>query len=686
MKDWGAEEGYPVPLGATWIDQGRACNFAIYSEHATGVILLLYAEKDTERPVLQYPLDYLKNKTGHVWHCRVAHAVMKEVKYYAYRIDGPYAPEAGHRFDAEKVLLDPYAKAVFFPKRFSRGAASRPGSNAGAAALGVILPATSVFDWGSDRHPHHTGDTVIYEMHVKGFSQRANSGVRPESRGTYAGVIAKIPYLKALGVTAIELLPVHQYDPQEGNYWGYMTLNFFAPHHAYAVSQEPGAQIDEFRAMVKALHAADIEVILDVVYSHTTEIDERGPTYSFRGIDNKNYYLLTNEYQYRNDAGTGNVLDCASPVVRRMIIDSIIYWIREMHVDGFRFDLATIFTRDIDGRVNLNDPPIITEISGLADLSQFRLIAEAWDPATYQLGRKFPGITWLQWNGRFRDDVRAFVRGDDGMVPAFMARIYGSDDLFPDRLDMTYHPYQSINYVASHDGLCLYDLTAYNNKHNEKNGWHNTDGVTDNISWNCGWEGDINAPPEVQELRKRQAKNYCCILFLANGTPMLCAGDEFLSSHLGNNNPYNQDNETNWLDWSLVEKNMDMVRFFTKMVEFRKAHPSLGRSRFWRDDVTWYGIGHDVDYCYHSHSVAFCLHGASQADDDIYVMINAWTQDLVFTIQETGPCPWQRVVDTALPYPLDIAETGCEPLLSSADYRVQSRSIAVFIRRPKTAQ
>ncbi|MHB1566011.1 MAG: glycogen debranching protein [Acidiferrobacter sp.] len=683
MRDWGAEEGRPVPLGATWLTQGQACNFALYSEHATGVTLLLYTEKDTAQPVFQYPLDYLKNKTGHVWHCRIAYALMKEARYYGYRVDGPYAPEAGHRFDADKILLDPYAKAVFFPEQFSREAASRPGSNAGAAALGVILPATSVFDWGSDTHPRHTGDTVIYEMHVRGFSQRANSHVSPESRGTYAGVIAKIPYLKELGVTAVELLPVHQYDPGEGNYWGYMTLNFFAPHHAYAVAREPGAQVDEFRAMVKALHAADIEVILDVVYSHTTEIDERGPTYSFRGIDNKNYYLLTNEYQYRNDAGTGNVLDCASPVVRRMIIDSIMYWIREMHVDGFRFDLATIFTRDVNGRINLDDPPIITEISGLEDLSLFRLIAEAWDPATYQLGRKFPGTTWLQWNGRFRDDVRAFVRGDDGMMPAFMARLYGSDDLFPDRLDMTYHPYQSINYVASHDGFCLYDLTAYNNKHNDRNGWHNADGMNKNVSWNCGWEGDIGAPPEIWELRKRQIKNYCCILFLANGTPMLCAGDEFLGSHIGNNNPYNQDNETNWLDWSLAEKNRDMVRFFTKMVEFRKTHPSLGRSRFWRDDVTWYGVGRDVDYSYHSHSLAFCLRGKSQADDDIYVMINAWTQDLVFTIQEIGPYPWRRAVDTALPYPLDVSETGHEPLLSSEDYRVKSRSIAVFVRKSK---
>jgi glycogen operon protein len=682
LSNWARTEGSPSPLGATWIEEEESYNFALYSGHATGLTLVLYSENELTIPLYRHPLNYLKNKTADVWHCRIPVADIPDARYYAYQVDGPLDPDMGHRFDAQKVLLDPYAKAVWFPEAFFREAARRPGSNAGKAPLGIMPPRRRPSDWSDDRRPNHTHDTIIYELHVKGFTARPNSGVAPHRRGTYAGLIEKIPYLKELGVTAVELLPVHQYDPQEGNYWGYMTLNFFSPHQSYSSDKGAGAQIDEFRDMVKEFHKAGMEVVLDVVYNHTTETDENGPTYCFRGIDNSSYYLLTEDRRrYRDDTGTGNVLDTANRGARRMVIDSMAYWARDMHVDGFRFDLATIFTRDASGRINLDDPPIISEIGGLEEFAPIRLIAEAWDPVSYQLGRNFPGTTWLQWNGVFRDDVRAFIRGDGGKVAAFMARLYGSDDLFPDRLAAAYHPYQSVNYVTSHDGFCLYDLVSYNSKHNEANGNHNQDGTDYNLSWNCGWEGDPDVPADVVALRKRQIKNFCCILLLANGTPMFRAGDEFMNTQKGNNNPYNQDNETSWLNWDLLEKNRDVFRFFKEMIAFRKAHPSLCRSRFWREDIRWYGVGKEVDYGGDSHSVAFCLHGASQHDADIYAMINAYSMDLHFAIQEGGPGEWQRIVDTSLPSPMDFSEAGREPVLQSLAYVVKARSIVVLIRK-----
>lgn len=681
MDGWTKVEGSPFPMGATWIEDEQAYNFVLYSKHATGVTLLLYSEDDVVHPKYQYRMDYLKNKTGRIWHCRVPVTVMGDSKYYGYIVEGPFEPATGYRFDPQKILLDPYARAVFFPDGFGREAARRPGSNAGRALLGFVHCDRVAFDWRGDRSPTHTHDTVIYELHIKGFTMRPNAGVSTGNRGTYAGLIDKIPYLKELGVTAVELLPVHQYDPQEGNYWGYMPLNFFSPHHDYASSREAYGQINEFREMVRALHAAGIEVILDVAYNHTTELDENGPNYCFRGIDNTTYYLLDENMQrYRNDTGTGNVLHCANRYVRRMILDSMRYWVSEMHVDGFRFDLASIFTRNIDGSINLQDPPIVSEMTADPTFSNIRLIAEVWDVSAYQLGRSFPGITWLQWNGKFRDDVRSFIRGDNGKVNALMARLYGSDDLFPDQLMDAYHPYQSVNYMTCHDGFCLYDLVSYNTKHNEANGHHNMDGTNYNLSWNGGWEGDADLPKEILALRKRQIKNCCCLLFLANGTPMFCAGDEFMNTQRGNNNPYNQDNETTWLDWDLLQKNQDIFRFFKHMIAFRKAHPSLGRSRFWREDVRWYGVGSEVDRSDVSHSLAFCLLGASQQDNDLYVMINASTDDLEFTLQEGRSQEWRLVVDTSLPAPEDFSEPGQEAKLQTATYTVQARSIVILIR------
>jgi glycogen operon protein len=623
----------------------------------------------------------LRHRTGRVWHLRLPLGDLGAARYYAYSVDGP--PGNGNRFDPDKVLLDPYARAIFFPPGFDRGAASRPGSNAGRAPLGVLPKPRPPFDWTGDRKPRHTHDTVIYEMHVGGFTRRANSGVAADKRGTFLGLIDKIPYLQQLGVTAVELLPVYHFDPEQGgNYWGYMPLGFFTPHQGYTRSSDPLDHADEFKTMVRELHKADIEVLLDVVYNHTTEQGAAGPTYGLRGIDNSAYYLMTSDLQgFRDETGTGNTLRTSHPATRKLVANSLRYWVEEMHVDGFRFDLASIFTREDDGRINTLNPPIIDEISSDPAFMGVRLIAEAWDLGTYQLGRTFPGQTWQQWNGQFRDEVRGFVKSDPGQVPALMRRLYGSDDLFPDALPEIYRPHQSVNFITCHDGFCLYDLVAYNQKHNQANGNGNRDGADFNASWNCGWEGDEGVPAEVLALRRRQVKNFCTLLFLANGSPMFCAGDEVMNTQGGNNNPYNQDNETTWLDWSLMQKNADMFRFWQHMIAFRKAHPTLGRDGFWRDDVRWYGTDGPADLGYSSRSIAYFLSGRRLDDSDLYVLVNAFWDDLTFRIQEGDPTAWRRVVDTSRPSPEDFAEPGQEPALTGATYVVPGRSVVVFERR-----
>jgi glycogen operon protein len=679
MNYWELVHGRPFPYGQTWIDNQRY-NFALYSKQATAVTLHLYAADNLMTPRRSYPLDRFVNKTERIWHCAVPLEQIQDTAYYAYQIDG--ASQPGDRFDKDKILLDPWSKAVYFPPTFSRAAAARPGSNAGRAPLGVLDKTPTPFDWGADPRPHHTSDLVIYEMHVRGFTRRDNSGVPSNRRGTYAGVIDKIPYLKDLGVTAVELLPVHQYDPQEGNYWGYMTLNFFAPHHLYSSAPETCQQITEFKQMVKALHEANIEVILDVVYNHTVESNSAGPTYSFRGIDNSTYYLLTPDMQhYRDDTGTGNVLRTSNKYTRKLVLDSLRYWVQEMHVDGFRFDLASIFTRNDDGSINLVDPPVIAEITSDPVLAPVRLIGETWDMVTYQLGRAFPGIDWMQWNGKFRDDIRQFVKSDNGMVAALMTRLYGSSDLYSDDLPTSYRPFQSVNFLTAHDGFCLYDLVSYNRKHNEANGHNNTDGTDANYSWNCGWEGDANVPAEVVQLRRRQIKNFFTLLLLANGTPMFCMGDEFMQTQHGNNNPYNQDNQTSWLNWDLLQNNQAMFRFFKQMIAFRKAHPSIARGVFWRGDITWYGVGGGPDLGFFSHTLAYCLHGASVGDRDLYVMINAYWEPLMFTVQEGQANNWVRVIDTFRTTPDDIVDESQAPRLTALTYTVQPRSVVVLVRR-----
>ena len=670
------EEGSCCPLGATWIESRQAYNFALYSRWGDAVRLLLFRDRNDRTPILTVELTYPGHKTGRVWHCLLPEADLGSARYYAYQVEGPSGP--GHRFDAEKILLDPYAKAIVFPDAFSRGLAGGRGSTAGRAPLGVLGLDRVPFDWSGDRRPRHGADLVLYEVHVRGFTRHTSSGVTPINRGTFRGVVEKVPYLQQLGVTAVELMPVFQYDPDEGNYWGYMPLSFFALHAGYAASREPAEQIHEFREMVKALHAANIEVILDVVFNHTAEGDEHGPTYSYRGIDNLSYYLLDAvDRRYRNDSGTGNVLNTAQPAVRKLVLDSLRYWVTEMHVDGFRFDLASIFTRNVDGSLNLDDPPIIAEITSDPALMHRRLIAEAWDPAVYQLGRNFPGITWLQWNGRFRDDARSFVRGEDALVNGLMARLYGSDDLFPDTLQDAYRPFQSVNYVTSHDGFSLHDLVAYNGKHNDANGHGNNDGVDDNRSWNCGWEGDMGTPPEVLSLRRQQARNFCCLLLLSHGTPMWVAGDEFLNTQHGNNNPYNQDNETTWLDWTRQKGNSEFHRFFQRMLSFRQQHPQLGSSRFWRDHVTWFGVEGEPDRSHTSHTLAFRLWEGE--DHWLYVMINGYWQGLSFQIPKD--VRWRRVVDTSAASPQDIYDETMTQELPAVEnsHWVPARSIIVLV-------
>ena len=456
-----------MPLGASWIEEEQAFNFALCAEHAESVTLLLYSPGDLANPILTFRFDSLHNKSGRIWHCRIPLSQVDDARYYAYSVSGQ-AVAGLHAFDHEKVLLDPYARGVFFPPAFDRKLASRPGSNAGKAPLGILPVHRWEFDWAEDVSPRPESDAIVYELHVKGYTKNPNSEVHPSGAGTYSGLTEKIPYLKDLGITVVELMPIFQRDPHEGDYWGYMPLNFFAPHAQYASSLADDEQHLEFRNMVKAFHRAGIAVVLDVVYNHTCEGDNSGPTYSFKGLDATGYYMMSPDptNPYANYSGTGNTLNFSQAHVRKMVMDSLRYWKNEMHIDGFRFDLASVFSRNADGSLNWGNAPIFSEIAADPELGRLALIAEPWDVGAYQLGRGFPGTTWIQWNARYRDDVRRFVRGDAGMIPDLMRRIYGSDDLFPDSRADAYHAFQSVNYIDSHDGFTLYDLVSYNQKKN----------------------------------------------------------------------------------------------------------------------------------------------------------------------------------------------------------------------------
>jgi glycogen operon protein len=543
--------GQSFPLGATVCDGG--VNFSVYSKNAAAIELLFYDRAADAKASRVIPLDPRANRTFHYWHVFVPG--VEPGQLYGYRAHGPYDPLHGLRFDPEKLLLDPYGRAVAVPKRFSREAACRPGDNSARAMKSVVVD-SSTYDWEGDAPLERPfGQTVIYEMHVGGFTRHESSGVAEAKRGTYAGLVDKIPHLVDLGVTAVELLPVFQFDEQDApgrltNYWGYTPISFFAPHTGYSSDKSPLAPITEFRDMVKDLHRSGIEVILDVVFNHTAEGNHEGPTYSFRGLENGVYYMLEQGgARYANYSGTGNTLNANQSTVRRLILDSLRYWVGEMHVDGFRFDLASILSRDESGKP-LQVPPILWDIETDPVLAGSKVIAEAWDAAgLYQVGA-FVGERWKEWNGEFRDDVRSFIKGDRGSVKKLPARFLASPDLYEsDRRE----PEQSVNFVTCHDGFTMNDLVSYNERHNEANREGNRDGNGHNLSWNHGVEGPTD-DVEVERLRNRQIKNLFTINLLALGVPMLLMGDEVRRTQRGNNNAYCQDNEVSWFDWRLLER------------------------------------------------------------------------------------------------------------------------------------
>lgn len=673
------------PLGATVYPDG--VNFCIFSKNGEAIELLLFDDVYDAHPAQVIRFHPQEDKTFYYWHKFVPG--IKPGQIYAYRVYGPNAPERGLRFDGWKVLLDPYTKAVVVPDTYNRQAATKPGDNCAVAMKSVVVDASD-YDWEGDQplqRPY--SETIIYEMHVRGFTNHPSSGIEPHKRGTYAGLIEKIPYLKALGITAVELLPVQQFDAQDApaglNYWGYSPIAFFAPHAAYSSDKSPTGPVNEFRDMVKALHKAGLEVILDVVFNHTAEGDHTGPTLSFKGLENRAYYILEKDRQfYANFSGTGNSIKGHNTIVARLIIDCLRYWVTEMHVDGFRFDLASVLARDEDG-VPLENPPILWAIESDPVLAGTKIIAEAWDAAgLYQVG-SFVGDRWAEWNGQYRDDVRRFVKGDRFTVGPLVQRLMASPDLYP---SPKRNPSHSINFITAHDGFTMYDLVAYNRKHNEANGEKNRDGHNDNHSWNHGVEG-ASDDPEIERLRLRQIKNFMTILLISQGTPMITMGDEIMRTQQGNNNAYCQDNKLSWFDWTLVEKNADLLRFVQKMINFTQEHELFRDQHFWKPEgkgkgplVTWHGVHlNKPDWGEDSRSLAFTLrHPKSR--EHLCVMLNAYWDALDF---ELMPLPaeerWHCVVNTAAPSPQDFCDLEETTALDADHFRVEPRSAVVLIAK-----
>ncbi|MFL6278842.1 MAG: glycogen debranching protein GlgX [Vicinamibacterales bacterium] len=695
-----AAAGAPAPLGATIRPHG--VNFSVFSKNATLVELLLFESGGATEPSHVIPLTAKAHRTYHYWHAFVPMIAAGQV--YGYRAHGPFAPERGLRFDADKVLIDPYGLALAMPDDYDRDAAKRPGNNASVAMKSVVAD-PGRYDWEGDMPLHRPfAETVIYELHVRGFTRHPSSGVASEKRGTFAGLTEKIPYLKDLGVTAVELLPVFQFDPHDAprdrvNYWGYQPISFFAPHHAYSSQTTPLGVLDEFRDMVKAFHREGLEVILDVVFNHTTEGDATGPTLCYRGLANDTYYILQNDKsQYADYTGCGNTMNANQPIVRRLIQDSLRYWVTEMHVDGFRFDLASILARDESGHP-LANPPVLWDIETDPLLAGTKLIAEAWDAGgLYQVG-SFVGDAWQEWNGRFRDDVRHFVRGDDGAVSRLATRVVGSPDLYSHKKR---EAEQSVNFITCHDGFTLNDLVSYDRKHNEANGENNRDGSDDNVSWNCGVEGPSN-DPAVEALRNRQVKNFMVLELLAAGTPMLLMGDEVRRTQRGNNNAYCQDNEISWFDWSLLQRHGDVHRFVKLLNEFRQRRDIVAEGDKFtlnellhRVPIVWHGVELErPDWNDHSHSLAFTLQSL-QARFLLHGMFNAFWEPLTFQLPpvpaqaSTKPTvnrdpgtanrgvTWLRFIDTALASPDDINLWARAPAVRGTSYVVQPRSVALL--------
>jgi len=676
--------GRSAPLGASVQPEG--VNFSVFSRSAERIELLLFDREDADRPSQVVPLTP-EHRTYHYWHAFV-HAVGPG-QLYGYRAYGPLDPARGLRFDPHKLLLDPYALCIAVPATYQRQAACEPGDNIGSAMKSVVADPRS-YDWEGDaplRRPSQ--ETVIYELHVRGFTKHPSSGVAPDKAGTYAGLIEKIPYLQELGITAVQLLPVFQFDAQDApaglvNYWGYSPVAMFAPHGAYSSRRDPLGALDEFRDMVKALHRAGIEVILDVVFNHTAEGNQRGPTLSFRGLANDVYYLLdADRSHYANHSGAGNTLNANHAVVRRLIRHSLRHWVEHMHVDGFRFDLASILSRDESGNL-MPSPPVLWDIESDPVLAGTKLIAEAWDAAgLYQVG-SFIGDSWQEWNGKFRDDVRRFVRGDRGSVSNLATRLLGSPDIYGHE---EREAEQSINFVTCHDGFTLNDLVSYDSKHNEANGEQNRDGSDDNASWNCGVEGPTS-DPAIEALRNRQVKNFLTILLLAVGTPMLPMGDELRRSQRGNNNAYCQDDELSWLDWDLLRRHADVRRFVRALIHFRRLRAVvIGDIRLSlnqllrRARIDWHGVelGHP-DWSEDSHAIAVTL-TSLRGNLRLHVMFNAYREPLDFALPEADGSHhgWRRMIDTSLQAPEDIRDLREAAAVGGSRYLVESHSIVALL-------
>jgi len=647
--------GRSSPLGTTIVNGG--VNFSVFSRNAAAIELLLFEQEDDPQPSRAISLDPATSRSYHYWHVFVPE--IQRGQLYGYRARGQFDPASGARFDASKVLLDPYGRGVVVPRNYSREAARHPGDNCATAMKSVVVD-PSAYDWEGDtplKRP--SSRTIIYEMHVRGFTRHPSSGLKEDLRGTYAGLIEKIPYLKQLGITAVELLPVFQFDPQDCppgkvNYWGYAPVSFFAPHQAYSSRRDRLGPVDEFRDMVKALHRKGLEVILDVVFNHTAEGDHTGPTISLRGLDNSIYYILEPDpARYANFSGTGNTLNANHPIVRRLIVDSLRYWVETMHVDGFRFDLASILARDPSGQVMPN-PPILWDIESDPVLAGTKLIAEAWDAAgLYQVG-SFIGDSWKEWNGRFRDDVRSFFLGANGSVERLADRFIGSPEIYGHK---EREAEQSVNFVTCHDGFTLNDLVSYDQKHNEPNGENNCDGANDNRSWNCGVEGPSD-DPAIEKLRDRQIKNLLAVNLLSLGVPMLLMGDG--------------------------------LHRFVELLVARRALRKMDTERQRRSlnqllrgaRKAWHGVQlHQPDWSQQSHSLAF---SAKVPEDNLsfHLIFNAYWEPLEFELpaeMHAAGHPWRRWIDTSLESPDDIQDWPAAPVVTGRTYRAGPRSVVVLI-------
>lgn len=692
--------GKPLPFGATPVRGG--VNFSVYSLYATECILVLY-KKSEKHPFAEIPF-FEEFKVGNVFTMIVFDIEDYEEIEYGFRMDGPFDPAEGHWFDKSKILMDPYSKVIGGRDVWGE----EPDFDAEYSHRSRI--AVDDFDWKDDRQlTIPMEDLIIYEMHVRGFTAHPSSGVK--NRGTFDGLREKIPYLKELGVNAVELLPVHEFDefqntninPESGsrlyNYWGYSNVGFFAPKAGFAAMGKYGMQVDEFKSLIYDLHQNGIEVILDVVFNHTAEGSEDGPYISYRGIDNKTYYMLTPDGHYYNFSGCGNTLNCNNPIVRNMILDCLRYWATEYHIDGFRFDLASILGRDQDG-APLHNPPLLETLAFDPILAHCKLIAEAWDAGgLYQVG-SFPNWgRWAEWNGKFRDDIRRFLKSDAGMVGKVASRVIGSPDLYQWQQRGSN---ASINFITAHDGFPLWDLYSYNEKHNEANGEGNRDGSGDNFSWNCGVEGETKSPT-VLKLRKRLVKNAAAVLMVSQGIPMFLAGDEIGNSQFGNNNVYCQDNEISWLNWEDLDKNYEFFRFFRNMIEFRKAHPILrmydhlqaeDHRGLGSADISWHGLRpNEPDWSEESRQLAFMLNGqyaespGGCRDDFIYVAMNSHWEKAEFELPALpAGMKWHVFCNTGQNYPDEITSAGAEIPIRGKKIKLIGRSLSILVGKyPKSS-